>query len=324
MGSLISSNPPIDCTHCLERKHSDTSISAYTALNMSSAKVMAPTHNLQAFSQIDINDSIDPTVVTEVVSSLPFVNTPGSFNARRLPIPGCNIYRTGTLETVTPEGITSIRDEFKIATIFDLRSLKERTSSPFPKIPDVSVQWAPSTLDNPTTIPARSHSSNIPDIADPVAYFVKTYFSILTSHAAAIKCILRHVLTAGPEHAFSFNCMAGKDRTGVIAYVLLRLAGVSLEEIDLDYVLTRIGIEPVKDFLTRKLTGGRPLDMSNPVVQVASSIPWNAMTMLDGKVKEVYGEEGILAYVKKALGFDQEDLESIVKRLTYSERVERA
>jgi protein tyrosine/serine phosphatase len=41
-----------------------------------------------------------------------------------------------------------------------------------------------------------------------------------------------------------FHCHAGKDRTGLVAALLLRLAGVSIEDIADDYAISRIRLQP--------------------------------------------------------------------------------
>ena len=55
--------------------------------------------------------------------------------------------------------------------------------------------------------------------------------------------------------------VAGKDRTGVTAAVVLALAGMPHEYIAREYALTRIGMEPAREFLTSKLTGGKTVDL---------------------------------------------------------------
>ncbi|TGO45601.1 hypothetical protein BCON_0379g00040 [Botryotinia convoluta] len=46
-----------------------------------------------------------------------------------------------------------------------------------------------------------------------------------------------------------FHCTAGKDRTGVVAALILAFFGASKEEVALDYALTRIGTEPHRERL---------------------------------------------------------------------------
>jgi protein tyrosine/serine phosphatase len=47
------------------------------------------------------------------------------------------------------------------------------------------------------------------------------------------------VLASAPT-AVLFHCVGGKDRTGVLAALLLRLVGVSMDDIETDYVHTEV------------------------------------------------------------------------------------
>ncbi|KAF7948476.1 uncharacterized protein EAE97_003887 [Botrytis byssoidea] len=60
-----------------------------------------------------------------------------------------------------------------------------------------------------------------------------------------------------------FHCTAGKDRTVVVAALILAFFGASEEEIALDYVLTRSGTESHRERLLQgvlKLVGERGLE----------------------------------------------------------------
>lgn len=54
------------------------------------------------------------------------------------------------------------------------------------------------------------------------------------------------------------NQTGGKDRTDVLATLILRLAGASYQAIVDDYALTRIGVEPAREMMGAmlKLHGG--------------------------------------------------------------------
>lgn len=78
-----------------------------------------------------IAESIDAQLVSEITSQSPWVNIPGTFNARDL---GGNIrpgfiFRSGTLESVGVEGLATLKD-LGIGTVFDLRSETERIKNP--------------------------------------------------------------------------------------------------------------------------------------------------------------------------------------------------
>jgi hypothetical protein len=103
----------------------------------------------------------------KVLSQLPFVTIPGSFNARYLSsdlslleeptqfsssIKPNYVYRSGALAYLKSEGKDAIR-QLGIKLIFDLRSEKERESEPDPAVEGVEAVWYPNTKDNITIIP---------------------------------------------------------------------------------------------------------------------------------------------------------------------------
>lgn len=72
---------------------------------------------------------------------------------------------------------------------------------------------------------------------------------------------------------------AGKDRTGTLAALIHLLAGTLLEEIQLDFALTRVGIEPVKEFLLEKVARreGKQLDLNDE--KIVASVGFGEDTM---------------------------------------------
>lgn len=99
----------------------------------------------------------------------------------------------------------------------------------------------------------------------PFAYsegFVNAYRDIAThatkseKHNAAYPTIIRQLIEH-PDEPVLFHCTAGKDRTGVLAAMLLRLAGVDDDTIGWEYALTEPGLGSWRDlFIKRIATGG--------------------------------------------------------------------
>lgn len=101
-----------------------------------------------------------------------------------------------------------------------------------------------------------------------------TLYQFLLDNSAEKIGEVMHLLAEVKEGASLFHCTAGKDRTGVIAMLLLKLAGVPEEYIVADYSVTEIymkdvfarqkeqaaanGIE-IKDYMQRS----KPEDMRN-------------------------------------------------------------
>ncbi|QBX55963.1 tyrosine-protein phosphatase [Nocardioides seonyuensis] len=74
------------------------------------------------------------------------------------------------------------------------------------------------------------------------------YHAYLTSRPDTVVEAVRLVTTAA-AHPVLFHCAAGKDRTGVVAALVLLVLGVSEEEVVADYVLTETSLDLVLERL---------------------------------------------------------------------------
>ena len=114
---------------------------------------MSSQQHLKSLVQVPIDEQIETAQVQQVLSSPPFVQIQGTFNARDLSFHNRQLrqgfaFRTGTLENVTAEGAAVLRDVLGIKKVFDLRSVRERERSPAPVIEGVDMVWVSSSLDD--------------------------------------------------------------------------------------------------------------------------------------------------------------------------------
>lgn len=110
-----------------------------------------------------------------------------------------------------------------------------------------------------------------------------------------------------------FHCTAGKDRTGLLAALLLSLGGVSDTVIADEYSLTDAGLAPLRELFVERL-------MKNPVLlgdevgvrNMVSSKRENMLASLEMIENEFEGCEG---YIRKWCGLGDEEVEVLKKRL---------
>jgi protein tyrosine/serine phosphatase len=79
--------------------------------------------------------------------------------------------------------------------------------------------------------------------ADATARLVWLYLEFLDSFRANFAAAIGAVADA-PEGAVVVHCMAGKDRTGLVSALLLRLAGVETAVVAADYALSEANLAP--------------------------------------------------------------------------------
>lgn len=107
---------------------------------------------------------------------------------------------------------------------------------------------------------------------------------------------------------------AGRDRTGIVAGLLLTLAGASPETVALDFLLSRIGTEPAREqlvALAMQGSGAKGVDASgfHNLCNLKLSC-WQAF------VKATEQEHGgFQGYVTGTLGFSDGDLARIRRNL---------
>jgi protein tyrosine/serine phosphatase len=123
--------------------------------------------------------------------------------------------------------------EHGVRTVVDLRFEQERAGDPPGEPPaEVGVVHSP-FLAGWTPEEGEELRARV-DPLEPASRVRETYFHQL----AASRENAAHVVAAianAPEGAVLVHCMGGKDRTGMLAALLLRLAGVSAETIADDY-----------------------------------------------------------------------------------------
>jgi protein tyrosine/serine phosphatase len=277
---------------------------------------MATTGNnhevLTPLTLIPMKEPIPLLALDKAFHTEPFISIPGTFNLRTLnypPLPPNLLYRSGSLSYLTPEGAALLTSQLSIKLILDLRSSRERQTSPAPEIPGVDVKWFPTEREPQPT-----------DIKDFMGDkggehgFSKMYIDTLEVNKPSYKHVLEY-LRDSPEQAVLFHCTAGKDRTGVLAALVLSLVGVPDEVIAQDYALTRIGIEPQKETLTSIITRWKPeWTEETPGFNAFSQVKAEYMMAFLEIVRREYG--GMEGYAKSSLGLSEEDVEKIRRNLT--------
>ncbi|KAJ5105711.1 hypothetical protein NUU61_003058 [Penicillium alfredii] len=208
--------------------------------------------NLRTVLNTDIRTPIPEATVSKIISLPPFVPVPGVTNFRDLSHdsnhvrPGY-VYRSGNMSDITDVGKAVLVDQLEITTIFDLRNQGEREHAPSPDIPEIETIWMP--------YGARPASLSLREFAGEekgTTGFVKMYTGILNAATPALTQVFTHIRDR-PDDPFVFHCSAGKDRTGVLAALILLLVGRPHDEIISDYILTRVALESTRENLTHAL-----------------------------------------------------------------------
>lgn len=149
--------------------------------------------------------------------------------------------RAASLLAATAADRERLRD-LGLERIFDLRSVPEIAREGFLDLSGVGIAREHLPIFRDTDISPEALIARRKLYASD---FSQAYLLMLREGAPSIRRIVEAVaLARGPV---LFHCAGGKDRTGVVAAVLLLLAGVAPEPIAEDYALTAVHLPPASE-----------------------------------------------------------------------------
>jgi protein-tyrosine phosphatase len=192
------------------------------------------------------------------------------------------LFRADGLHRLTEEDSEQFR-ELGIATVIDLR--------------------APEELDNAghfTAVPADYHHLPIFDVypdwsvADPEAagYLADRYMEMLETGRSAIARALG-LLASPSAYPLVFHCAAGKDRTGILASLVLALLRVPDDVIAADYALSQDAMQRLIEW-AREHRGTFPKPSTEVPASVIEARP-ETMTRFLELVRQRFGSvEGLV------------------------------
>ena len=104
------------------------------------------------------------------------------------------------------------------------------------------------------------------------------------------------------------HCMGGKDRTGIVSALLLRLAGVRLDAIGEDYAVTAANLEPSTSKWIPAITD----EVARAKWEKLRDTPADAMVRV---VREIEARYGDVASYLRAAGLTEAQIERLRERL---------
>ncbi len=184
---------------------------------------------------------------------------------------------------------------YGVTTVLDLRSASEVADKPNPFADGSGPAYV-----NREVIPdgEMRQIGDSPDMSD-------RYLVILDTRPQAFRAIFESVAEA--DGGVLFHCYAGKDRTGVIAAMLLALAGVSPDDIALDYGETDLCLAPQYEKWIREAAPER----REAFRQELRCPPERILGVLDHLQRKWGGVEGYL----KASGVAPANIDRLIARL---------
>jgi protein-tyrosine phosphatase len=209
------------------------------------------------------------------------------------------VFRADALHKLTADDLEAFA-ALGVRTVFDLRGDVERDEFPGP-VPSrhVPISGRPVGVVLPPP-PAEMTA------ADGERLLRDMYVGILEHGAANVAAVLRGLADPDAVPAV-FHCHGGKDRTGVVAAVLLLALGVDRETVLDDYEATRRYRRPEhqQDSLASLLANGVSPEAATGVL----GTPRWAMAAAVDALDEVYG--GVDRYLREVAGLSAVDVAAL-------------
>jgi hypothetical protein len=172
------------------------------------------------------------------------------------------LVRADSIPHLTDEGWRAFA-EHGVRRVVDLRWPEERADDP-PRDADFDVVHVALLGAFDPDVDGNMHRYIEAD--DIVGFRVDGYTRWLATYRAEFAQALTAIADAdGPT---VFHCRGGKDRTGLVAALLLRLAGVSIADVAADYALSEA------NFLRGGETGGAYFVLATPAEGMARTLAW--------------------------------------------------
>lgn len=215
------------------------------------------------------------------------------------------LLRSSALVSLDEKTIKSLTLDYNVKQILDLRRIQEVTANPNISIDNTTYSHIDILEDIPHT-PLNPFVENISkEIAQThmKAFYIK-FLSASKKYKEFISAILNHT-----EGSTLFHCVHGKDRTGFGTVILLKILGVSDDDIYNDYLKTITLMEEYnKNLLNQHKQSGcttNQLDALNVLYNVEKDYLENLLNQIDEEYKSFDN------FVKEVLCITEDEIEQL-------------
>ena len=210
--------------------------------------------------------------------------------------------------------VSKIYNELGLKTVLDFRGGPEHKLWPDPEIDGVTNYWLPVIEENPTKPPEHVVVKDLSDIFkhddqwkhEETVRFSESYLVMPFDNPAYKKmfsCLLNN------DVPLLFHCLAGKDRTGIGAMLILLALGVSDETIMEDYKHRSADYQAYIDFRENELSEHLLTDISKKHFSFFFGV---LEENLAGSLKKIHEDyASVDEFLLESYGLDKNDLDKL-------------
>ncbi|MFF3227562.1 tyrosine-protein phosphatase [Nocardia suismassiliense] len=143
------------------------------------------------------------------------------------------VYRSSTPQQLSESDLAYLLGPVGLRTLVDLRTPLEVTQEGYGRLAESAVR-----LVNLPVCKAASTAAPSELVPDAHRFDLRQLYHELLSGSAGSVVSAARLIGDARRHSVVFHCAAGKDRTGILAAMLLDAVGVHAEAVVADYALT--------------------------------------------------------------------------------------
>lgn len=147
------------------------------------------------------------------------------------------LYRSAMTHDISAHGLTLLTKEHRLRAVIDLRSDEEIAEYGTAPFADAGVVYHHQPVTSRAASPPEIIAQYRREMREGVFDWSASYLRMIENGAAAFRAIFDLLAAPGGMPAV-FHCIAGRDRTGVAAALILGSLGVSAADIAEDYAVT--------------------------------------------------------------------------------------
>ena len=206
------------------------------------------------------------------------------------------LFRSDALHRLTPADTEAVRS-LGLRTVIDLRTDEEVAAGRFP-VEDIPVAWHQFSIIDVLWDPEHAPAEH-----DAFAEFLfRRYVEMTESRGAQFAAAVEVLAEPGALPAV-FHCAAGKDRTGMLAALVLSGLGVADDDVVADYALSQTAIERLKTWAATESPDLAARIAAQPAAHLAADP--DAMRLVLRWIREQHGSTakflGVLGVADDAL-----------------------
>ena len=226
------------------------------------------------------------------------------------------LYRSGELSKLSAAGFAALQEHYGVRQLVDLRTAEEMEGCPLPEVCPIPVEHVPILKQAMRGItrdsePMRKKMQAVLASGMTEAAFMRACYGEMVSSpdARAGYHRLFELLLGRSEGATLFYCSAGRDRTGIAAWLILSALGVPENVIRADYLLTPGSIRR-KALGVRILKALRYFDRAEADFALAFMLP--SEDRIRGALEYITDHYGSMdAYLREGIGLTEEELRQL-------------